>query len=86
MDFFKKASREFDVSDKCTACGTCVRVCPRANIILDSKKPIFSDNCEFCHACIQWCPEFAITHPNFEPDRKQYRNSNVKLSELIVNT
>ena len=85
MDFFKKASQDFEVSDKCTACGTCVRVCPRANIILDSKKPIFSDNCEFCHACIQWCPEFAITHPNFEPDRKQYRNPNIKLSELIVN-
>ena len=86
VDFFKKASQDFEVSDKCTACGTCVRVCPRANIMLQSKKPIFSDNCEFCHACIQWCPEFAITHPNFEPDKKQYRNTNVKLNELIVNS
>ncbi len=85
MDFFKKASQDFKVSDKCKACGTCVRVCPRANIILDSKKPTFSDNCEFCHACVQWCPEFAITHPNFEPDKKQYRNPDVKLSELIIN-
>lgn len=84
MDFFKKASLDFKVSDKCTACGTCVNVCPRANINMDSKKPTFSDNCEFCHACIQWCPEFAITHPNFESDKKQYRNPNVKLNEIIV--
>ena len=85
MDFFKKASQDFTVSDKCTGCGTCVRVCPRANINLLSNKPEFSGNCEFCHACIQWCPEFAISHPNFETDKKQYRNPNVKLSELIVN-
>lgn len=85
INIFKNASQDFDVSDKCIACGTCVRVCPRANIILDSKKPTFFDNCEFCHACIQWCPEFAITHPNFVPGIKQYRNPNVKLSELIVN-
>lgn len=85
IEFFKKASQDFKVSDKCTSCGTCVRVCPRANIILDSKKPTFSNNCEFCHACIQWCPQFAITHPNFVTGKKQYRNPNVKLRELIVN-
>jgi len=85
MDFFKNASQDFSISDKCTGCGTCVRVCPRANIILDKKRPTFSANCEFCHACIQWCPKFAITHPNFNPDLMQYRNSNVRLNELVVN-
>lgn len=85
LDFFKTASQDFVVNDRCIGCGICVRVCPRANIILDNKTPRFLNNCEFCHACIQWCPEFAITHPNFNPDLKQYRNPEVWVNELVVN-
>lgn len=84
-DYFKKASKDFEVNDKCRGCGICVRVCPRGNINLRAGTPEFSGNCEFCHACIQWCPEFAIKHPNFKSDTKQYRNPNINLNELIVN-
>lgn len=85
LDFFKTASQDFEVSNTCTGCGTCVRVCPRANITLTDGKPQFHDNCEFCHACIQWCPGFAITHPNSDPELKQYTNPHVKVNELVVN-
>lgn len=85
VDFFKTASQDFKVSEKCTGCGTCVRVCPRANITLSYGNPHFYDNCEFCHACIQWCPEFAITHPNFDTALKQYTNPKVRVNELIIN-
>jgi ferredoxin len=85
VDFFKTASQDFKVSEKCSGCGTCVRVCPRANITLSYGNPHFYDDCEFCHACIQWCPEFAITHPNFDGNLKQYRNPNIQLADLLVN-
>lgn len=85
INYFKVAANSFNVHDSCTGCGTCVRLCPRANIILEEGHPQFSDNCEFCHACIQWCPKFAISHPDFENDPKQYRHPKIKLNDLIVN-
>lgn len=83
--FFKNAAKDFVVSEKCIGCGNCVRLCPRANIILEDGKPRFSDNCEFCHACMQWCPEFALTHPRSDPALQQYRNPEVRLNDMVVN-
>lgn len=85
VKYFTKAASDFKVQDQCTGCGTCVRVCPRANIIITDKKPEFLTNCEFCHACIQWCPKFAIVHPDFDMNLKQYRNPAIRMNEMVVN-
>jgi len=82
---FKTIDSQFTVSEECTQCGTCVKVCPRNNIELKPDGPTFMHNCELCHACIQWCPKFAIRHPNFDDEPKQYRNCNVRVSEIIGN-
>jgi len=80
---FKAKDQEFVLTDQCSNCGTCSRVCPRGNILMNGKGPQFQHNCELCHACIQWCPNFAIRHPNFDPQLKQYRNRNVSLHDMI---
>jgi ferredoxin len=75
----------------CTACGTCMRVCPVANFTLSETErdangvPIFkfSDRCEGCMACLQNCPVAALYMPN-EPTRYRYRNPNVTLAEIIA--
>jgi ferredoxin len=85
INFFKTAAMSFHVSDKCTGCGSCIRVCPRGNVLLKNGQPIFKDNCELCHACIQWCPEFAITHPDFNNEYSQYRNPEINVKDLLVN-
>ena len=51
---------KYTVSEACTGCGKCVKVCPVNNIKMASGKPEFSDDCMGCYACIHKCPEKAI--------------------------
>lgn len=85
IDFFKTAARDFSISQDCTGCGKCVRLCPRANIRITDTKPAFGNDCELCHACIQWCLEFAISHPGFDTSLQQYHNPHVQFKDLGVN-
>lgn len=83
MKSFKGMDARFVVRDACKGCGTCVKVCPRDNVRLENGRPAFTHNCELCHACIQWCPQFAIRHPGFDTNPRQYRNPAVRISDLV---
>jgi ferredoxin len=85
VNIFKTKDQEFEIQSSCTNCGTCTRVCPRQNITIENGKPVFHQNCELCHACIQWCPNFAIRHKDFDPERNQYHNSEIKLQDILQN-
>lgn len=73
---------------KCTACGTCQRVCPSFGTIdiikgkTDDGKPypeaysIDMNKCIFCGNCVQYCPFGAITMT------KNYELANEKKSSL----
>lgn len=63
----------FRVTDRCTGCGLCYRMCPEGNITMEEGKPIFGDRCAGCLGCYHRCPSRAIefnkrVHPG------QYRN------------
>jgi len=85
INSFKTIDAQFTINSDCTKCGNCVKVCPRNNIELTTNGPTFRHNCELCHACIQWCPKFAIRHKNFDDIPIQYRNKEVRVSELFIN-
>ncbi len=64
MPYIHKSSklfaRKFAVTDACTSCGICYRMCPTANITMVEGKPVFGDACEGCLGCYHRCPVEAI--------------------------
>ncbi len=73
---------KFSVTDKCTSCGTCARVCPVSNVVVEDDKPTYLHHCESCFACIHNCPTGAIQMTN-QRSEARFRNENVTLKELI---
>lgn len=53
-----------EVTEECTSCGVCVRICPVGNIALssESRRPNFGEACVFCLGCLYACPASAL-HP-----------------------
>ncbi len=74
---------EFFVLDDCKRCGTCVRICKNGNITLTEEGAVWGPDCQQCMACIQWCPNKAVRHPNVPEERKQYRNPDITLGDML---
>lgn len=86
MSDFGHFAKDFQVTDKCTACEICVKICPTRNITMENGTPHFGNNCEQCVACIQWCPVKAIEYKTVTENRKQYRHPNIKAADLFPKT
>lgn len=75
------AARRYTVSDACTRCGICTKVCPAGNITL-TDRVTFGGRCEACYACIQNCPQKAIHLPD-EKSGARFRNEQVSLQDIV---
>jgi uncharacterized Fe-S center protein len=54
-------ARPFTISEKCTGCAACMKVCPKDAISVVKKKSVISqDLCIGCFECMHVCPEQAI--------------------------
>ncbi len=57
----KNYSDQLKISDACTGCGQCVRLCPMGNLSLKNNRATAADRCTMCYRCISVCPAKAIT-------------------------
>ena len=69
---FCQPSRDFHVTDRCTGCGKCVRVCPLNNITMTDRRPVWSSPCAHCMACICGCPREAIEYGDITQHKQKY--------------
>ena len=78
-----KSDSGYSVTDACTGCRTCARVCPRENVTLAAGRPVWNHDCDSCGACQGWCPEAAIlTAGNLSATRKHHPG--VSLSDFLL--
>lgn len=82
-DLIKKADTGFAVTEVCTGCGICARVCPVGNIRMTDGKPQWLHGCENCIACYNYCPQKAITSKIAQKDYF-YRHPDVKATEIMA--
>lgn len=65
-------AKGFHVSNHCTGCTKCEKLCPLNNIIMDNHQPIWKDNCTHCMACIAHCPVEAIEYKRKSKGQSRY--------------
>jgi len=84
MMMMHREDKYFLVTDKCTRCGLCARVCPVSNIEMRDGRPAWLHHCEQCMACLQWCPVEAIQFGKKTAGRKRYRHPEVRADDIAA--
>lgn len=81
---YRETAKHFCVTNGCTRCGICKKVCPANNIIIHNGIPSWGDNCEACMACIQWCPANTIQFGKKTITRTRYHHPEVTLGQMKI--
>jgi NAD-dependent dihydropyrimidine dehydrogenase PreA subunit len=76
--------RAFAVTDACSGCGTCEKLCPVSNIALTGGRPVWQGRCEHCTACINWCPQSAVQYGGKTAGRTRYHHPDVCLADMLA--
>lgn len=76
--------RQFHSTDKCSGCGTCVKLCPGGNVKVDGKKVSWGNHCTHCLACFHWCPEQAVEIGKKSGGIARYHHPEIKVTDIMV--
>ncbi|MFA5271742.1 MAG: EFR1 family ferrodoxin [Candidatus Omnitrophota bacterium] len=77
------SGKGFWVTESCTKCGLCAKVCPVENIELVDGMPRWLIHCQHCMACLQWCPVEAIQYKKSTLGKKRYHHPSVTSQDII---
>jgi len=81
--YFKLNAKRLRVSEACTACGLCEKLCPTNSIRLQEGKPIITHKtCAQCMACVQWCPKQAIDAGKETIGRERYHHPDIHAQDM----
>lgn len=76
--------KKYWLTDTCTSCGLCVKVCPVDNIVMQEGRPSWLHHCQACMACLQWCPVEAIQYEKSTQGRKRYHYPSCTWKEIAA--
>lgn len=72
------------MSERCSGCGICTKVCPIGNIVLEKgKAKRLSQICDFCLACVHNCPFHAIELRIDKNPDVRYRHQDITLKDIV---
>ena len=75
----------YSITESCTGCGICEKVCPASCFQIKNGKAVQSDGrCQACMACTHHCPQKAIllNIPEKNPNARN-RNEHITLAEIM---
>jgi len=75
--------RRFNVTEKCTRCGICAKICPVGNVRQIDKKVTWGNQCTHCLACFHWCPQAAIEIGKNSANIARYHHPAIKISDMM---
>ncbi|MHB1452978.1 MAG: EFR1 family ferrodoxin [Saccharofermentanales bacterium] len=80
-NFNSDKAKSFRVTDACTSCGICEKVCTSSNIKVDGR-PVWGTNCSQCLACINYCPARAIEYGRSTVGKGRYTNPEFRTNTI----
>jgi len=72
----------YRVSDNCSGCAICEKVCPVSAIKMENSRPQFSSKCQNCQGCVDICPSRAIQFGRVKFGTPGYCHPEIGIGEL----